>query len=144
MEAWKYWFDEPPSETVRLFLERHSENHSAATIIEAIEITSDKLDITAETSRLQYLNGVLRRKVLESVDPERPEQERQIAIIRRCWNKSNLGYWPLSKRKIIYWLGHCTVEEIKAVMSVADSWSDLRDEMDRIIERRQQVATGGS
>src|SRR5438552_2213923 len=112
----------------------------AATIIEAIEITSDKLDITAETSRLQYLNGVIRRKVLESVDPERAEQERKIAIIQRCWNKSNLGYWPVSKRKILYWLEHFTAEEIKAVMSVADSWSDLRDEMDRVIERRRQVA----
>src|SRR5438876_6526572 len=88
-EAWEYWFDGPPSDTVRLALERHSKDHPAATIIEAIEITSDKLDITAETSRLQYLNGVIRRKVLESVDPERAEQERKIAIIQRCWNKSN-------------------------------------------------------
>jgi hypothetical protein len=144
VEAWEYWFDEPPSEAVRLSLERHSKNHAAATIIESIEITSDKLDITAETSRLQYLNGVLRRKVLQSVDPERAEQERQIAIVQRCWDRSNLGCWPLSKRKIVYWLEHCTVEEIKVVMSVADGWSDLRDEMDRIIERRQQAAASGS
>ena len=85
VEAWEYWFDEPPSEAVQVALERHSKNHSAATIIEAIEITSDKLNITVETSRLQYLHGVLRRKVLESVDPERAERERQIAIVQNCW-----------------------------------------------------------
>jgi hypothetical protein len=47
-EAWEYWFDEPSSETVRLALELHSNNQPADTIIEAMEITSDKLDITAE------------------------------------------------------------------------------------------------
>jgi hypothetical protein len=48
----------------------------------------DKLDITAEVPRLQYLNGVLRQKVLKSVDPGRAEQERQIAIVQNCWNRS--------------------------------------------------------
>jgi hypothetical protein len=145
VEAWEYWFDKPPSETVQLALERHSKNHpAAATIIEAIEITSDKLDITDETKRLQYLNGVLRRKVLESVDPDCAEQERQIAIIRRAWDKSNLGFWPLSKRKILYWLEYCNVEEIKAIMRVAESWSDLGDEIERVIERRQQQVANGS
>jgi hypothetical protein len=42
VEAWEYWFDEPPSQAVCSSLERLGKKHPAATIIEAIEITGNR------------------------------------------------------------------------------------------------------
>jgi hypothetical protein len=143
VEAWEYWLDEPPSEVVCARLNRLLKDHITANIIEAIEITSNRMDITEEKRRLQYINGILQRKVLQTVAPERAEKERQIDVVELLWKKSNLGSWPLSRLKIAYWLQYCTVEEIKALMGVAYSWSDLRNEIDHIIEGRQQAANTG-
>ena len=112
VEAWGFWFDEPTPQEACSSLERFAETHAAATIIEAIEITGQKIGLTTETVRLQYINGILRRKVLESVAPERAEAERHIDSILVSWSKANLGTWPLNRKKVSYWHQYCKVEEI--------------------------------
>ncbi len=110
VEAWQYWFDEPPSEKVRKHLENRGKTHSAATIIEAIELTSDRLlnKTTAEAQRLQYLCGILRQKVLASVDPKMAERQHQINIVQQ-WMNRKFGNRRWNKEAFDCWLEHCNL-----------------------------------
>jgi hypothetical protein len=156
-EAWEYFFDETPSETACSSLERFAKNHVPVTIIEAIRITYDKRTVTSEAARLRYINGVLQRKTLQTVAPERAEEERQIDLLQRFWQKHGTpfqGYWhqgsQLHRNDRQYfrkderavaasWLRFCTVAEIEAVMSVARSWIDLCDVMGEIEARQART-----
>jgi hypothetical protein len=132
VEAWEFWFDEPPSAAVSSSLEQLRRDYVATSIIEAIEITGNKLDITDEVARLQYVKGVLRRKVLQAVAPERAELEAQIDRVLKSWYKTSLGRWPLNRKSVAKWL------EIQTLMHVAHNWRDFKSELDQAIETRQR------
>jgi len=138
VEAWEFWFDEPPSATACASLAVLAKTHSAVAIIEAIEITSSFRwkTITDEASRLAYINGILKRKLLESVAPGRAEEEFQIDRIQTAWKKLGLYTWPINRAKVAYWLKYCTSAEILAVMNVSRDWRDFRTEMDQIVARQ--------
>ena len=154
VEAWEYWFDQPPSEVVRSSLEQFGKKHDAKAIVEAIAITADKPSITVDANRIKYVGGVLDRMRLRAVSPERAEEEHQIDMLQRFWIKHGHGFptyrWNGGRRVRVEtrnfdkshrataatWFRFCTLEEIEAVVRVARSWDDLCEEMERIKTRR--------
>ena len=143
VEAWEYWFDEPPSEGVRSSLEQCGNDYAAtaATIIEAIVITGKRTDITDEAARIQYVKGILRRKLLHAMAPARAEEVTQIDSLQWSWNKKGVWSWPLDRKKASFWLQYCSVAEIKELMRIARSWTDFKEQLNQIIESRQPTKT---
>jgi hypothetical protein len=140
LEAWKFWFDVPPSRAVLANLEHLAKDRPAALLVEAIEVTGQWLDITEDAAQLSYIAGILRRKALEAVAPERAEEERNIDVIRKYWDKTKIEARPLSRPMIANWLQYLTAEELKALMSVARSEQDLEEQIANSIEKRKQAA----
>lgn len=126
-EAWEYWFDAPPSETVKTCLNERVGKYSARAVVEAIQITGAKaLVITGETERLQYLSGVLRRKELEAILPaELVADERKIDIVRKAWREQNFSF-PLSRKQALDLLSLASVEDLCALIKISMSWTSLK------------------
>ena len=142
LEGWEYWFDEFPSKAACLALEVLGRDYPGTMIVEAMEITCSML-ITEEAARLQYITGILRRKTLESVAPDRADEEHKIDRILRAWKKVFGDRYTTSPSRAMLaeWLQHCTDVEILSVLRVARDWPDFQTEVEKIIETRSRGST---
>jgi hypothetical protein len=118
----------------------------AREIIEAIYITAAKRHIESPTERIKYVSGILRQKRLEKLLPDRAteknEYNKAMVILKAHWSKQPRGAGYLDKRFVAKWLDYCSIDEIKTVMDVAEGiWSDLRTQMEGIIEARKEKQT---
>jgi hypothetical protein len=138
VEAWEYWFDEPPTDGVLAGLKQCARTHSAAEIIEAIEIAGMKRPlITQDQKRLEYMSGVLRRKALQKIDPERALEETKIDALRLRWRKKDAGPWMAERAEVREWLHWLDQRELNVLMGIADEWSDFERLTGEIVERRR-------
>jgi hypothetical protein len=135
-ESWEYWFDVPPSDSVRASLMQRVKQHGAPEVIEAIAVAGMKFPmLETDDSRLRYVTGVLRRTALERVAPERAEEEYRLDTICRYWDKKGVSEWPLYRNKVRRWLQYVDTEGIKAVIHVSSSWRDFHSQIDEIIAK---------
>jgi hypothetical protein len=133
-EAWEYWFDNPPSESVHSALTQCAKTHSAPDMIEAIRVAGMKFPMLEnDEQRLRYMMGVLRRTALERIAPELAEEERQLDSICKYWEKKGISEWPLYRNRVRGWLRYVDPEGIKAVIHISRGWRDFHSQMDEII-----------
>lgn len=135
VDAWEYWFDEPPSVEVEKQLRSRVKASSVEAVLEAIEITWRKSEITSELNRIKYVCGVLRRKALADIAPERVELERSVQRIQAYWRAVRDAGYPLNDRHVRYWLEYISEAGIKAVICDTSTWHEFKDLMAQIVER---------
>jgi hypothetical protein len=141
-DVWKKVFGDSPSQKVEASLIRLLAHNPQDEILDAIQITSTRFHITSETDRLKYVSGILKNKRIEKVLPdkaaERYQLNKAVLVLQAHWNKQPRGTHYLDRSVIQEWLTDCSVDEIKAVMDVAEGyWARLREEMKRLIKSRR-------
>lgn len=138
-EAWEYWFDEPPSETVKRCLAHRRTRYGDAELLDAIEITGMRVPmIEGEDNRLMYVSGVLRRKTLSKIDPERATEETTIDVLRRQWLSRELGDWEATREEVREWLRWLKQSEIALLIRVSDTWDDFAELIRKVVHRRRE------
>jgi hypothetical protein len=141
IDAWTESFGTSPSNIGELALARLSKNNPTEIVLDAIRVTVAKFQITSETDRIKYISGILRNKRIAKVFPdkaaERYERNKAKMILRGHWKRQPHGTGYLNDRLVEEWLTVCSVDEIKAVMDVAEGyWARLREEMGRVVKNR--------
>jgi hypothetical protein len=117
--------------------------HEVKAVTEAIEITSRKLNgVSDDMRRISYIHGILGHKILERIAPEKAARMKEFYSLRVYWSHQPHGTGYLDQTAVLQWLECCTVDEIRAIMNVANGlWAELKSEMERIVTARTKQSS---
>lgn len=141
-DVWQEQFQQQPSEFVRSSLDKLTKRADISEIIEAIGVTAAKQHITTDSNRMKYIGGILRRKRLAAVLPDRAEADRELnsamLTLQVYWARETGSTGRLERDEVAEWLKYCTLEEIEAVMWRIEP-DNLTAEMGHVVQARKKA-----